>query len=481
MISFLLSMALLVAGYMVYGSLAAKVFKVNPKRKTPALLNADGVDYISMPWWKLFLIQFLNIAGVGPIFGAVMGVMYGPSAFLWIVFGTIFGGAVHDFFAGMLSIRQHGSSLTEIVGAQLGNGVKIVFTIFIIFLHILVGAVFIQSPSNLLHDIISVVPMWAWVALIFIYYLLATLLPIDKIIGRFYPIFGAMLLFMALGTLIMMLYHSIVSPDVRMPEVWDGLKSMHPKNLPVFPMMFISIACGAISGFHAAQSPLVARCMENEKYAVRIFYGAMILEGMVALIWAFAAATFFPNGIEGLLAYAGTGKDASAIVSTISVSWLGKVGGFIAVLGVIAAAVTSGDTIMRSARIIIADFAHIPQKKIKNRIFVALPIFAASAFILFCIDFDVLWRYFAWCNQTLSIFTLWTCTVYLCKAKKNYIMTIIPAMFMTAVCTTYILYAPEGFGVNYNISVVIGVLFAFFGLCLFAQWARFYKKHHNLI
>lgn len=474
MITFIVSLLLLVAGYFFYGKLVEKVFHIDSKRKTPAISKPDGVDYIAMPWWRLFLIQFLNIAGVGPIFGAVMGMMFGPSAFLWIVFGTIFAGAVHDFTSGMISIRQNGASLTEIVGSQLGSVIRIIFTIFTVFLLILVGAVFVQSPSSLLTSQITSVPMWVWVVVIFAYYLLATLLPIDKIIGRFYPIFGAILLFMAAGIMFMMLFHTISDPNISMPEVWDGLKSHHPKGYPIFPMMFVSIACGAISGFHASQSPLVARCIENEKYGRKVFYGAMVLEGIVALIWAAAAGTYF-HGIDGLLVYAGEGKGSAEIVSEISVGWLGKVGGFIAILGVIAAAITSGDTALRSARLSVADFIKYPQEKMTNRLIVSLPIFALSAFILFGVKFEILWRYFAWCNQTLSIFTLWACSIWLFKNKRAYFITMIPAMFMTAVCFTYILYAPEGLGLNYTLSYLIGICFAVIFMLMFCYWGKKYR------
>ncbi len=482
MISFISALVLLIVGYIFYGRVVEKVFKVDYNRKTPALANPDGVDYIAMPWWKLFLIQFLNIAGTGPIFGAVMGIMFGPAAFIWIVFGTIFAGAVHDFTSAMISIRQNGASLTEIVGSQLGKKVKTIMLIFTVFLLIMVGAVFVSQPAALLHGLVPSISVGLFSAIVIVYYLLATLLPIDKIIGKIYPVFGFVFIFMAVGLLF-----SIFRTNAPIPEVWIGLGSMHQDGFPLFPMMFISIACGAISGFHATQSPLMARCITNERYGRRVFYGAMVTEGIVALIWATSGASFFasmypecPNGIVALQTYAKEGHEIAEIVSTICKGWLGSVGGVLAIIGVVVAPITSGDTALRSGRLIIADFLHLDQKPILKRLLIAIPMFAATLLIM-SINADVLWRYFAWSNQTLSIFTLWACSVYLFKHHRKFIITIIPAMFMTAVCTCYILYAPEGLGLSYPVSVISGVMMAFIFLGIFIYWAKKYRKTNPIL
>lgn len=445
MITFIISIVLLIAGYAVYGRIAERVFGADAKRHTPAVAMADGVDYVPMPWWKIFLIQFLNIAGLGPIFGAIMGIMFGPAAFLWIVFGSIFGGAVHDYMSGMLSLRRNGASLPELVGDELGKWVKIFMRAFSLLLMILVGAVFISGPTGLLSNMTPSVSNTWWMVIIFAYYILATLLPIDKLIGRIYPIFGVALLFMAIGILV-----SIFVNDAPIPEITEGLKSRHPNGYPLFPMMFVSIACGAVSGFHATQSPMMARCITNEKYGRPCFYGAMIAEGIVALIWAAAASSFF-GSTDGLQEYVAglpaTANKAAEVVNTISNTWLGKAGGFLAILGVVAAPITSGDTALRSARLIAADFMKTDQRTILKRLLISAPIFL-TAFLILMIDFDVLWRYFAWCNQTLAVFTLWALTVYLRRNKRFYFITLVPTLFMTAVCSAYIMTAPEGFGLD---------------------------------
>ena len=454
MISFTAAIVLLILGYVLYGAFVEKVFGANNEIKTPAIANPDGVDYVPMSWWRIFLIQFLNIAGLGPIFGAIMGIMYGPAAFLWIVFGSIFGGAVHDYISGMISIRQNGASLPEVVGSQLGIGVKQFVRVYSVLLLVLVGAVFVSGPAGILNSIFSNISILWWSVIVFVYYLFATLLPIDKLIGRFYPFFGFCLLFMAAGILI-----AIYTNAAPIPEIWIGIANQEPKGLPIFPMMFISIACGAISGFHATQSPLMARCVKNEKTGRRVFYGAMIAEGIIALIWAAAGSSFY-GSIQGIQEYVATlpptANKAAIVVKAISDNWLGVFGGFVAMLGVVAAPLTSGDTALRSARLTIADFLKFDQKPIKNRLMISIPIFIAT-FILLQINFDILWRYFAWGNQTLSVFTLWACTVYLRKENKNYFITLIPALFMTLVCTTYIFYAPEGLRLPYWISVVVGI------------------------
>ena len=468
MTSFLIALAVLIGGYFIYGAIVEKIFGTDPTRKTPAYTMRDDVDYMPLPTWKVFLIQFLNIAGLGPIFGAIMGVMFGPAAFIWIVVGTIFAGAVHDFISGAISLRARGMSLPEIVGNELGNGIKQVMRVFSLLLMILVGAVFVSQPADL---IAGMTPEYLdrifWVVVIFVYYMLATVLPIDKLIGNFYPIFGFALLFMAVGILGVLIWG-----DVTLNlDFSQGLESQHPKNLPIFPMMFVSIACGAISGFHATQSPMMARCLKNERLARPIFYGAMVAEGVVALIWA-AAAIAFTGGYDQLATYmAEHNNSAGVLVNDISMSWLGTFGGILALFGVVAAPITSGDTALRSARLIAADFLHYDQSSVAKRLIISIPIFAA-AFGIMMIDFSVLWRYFAWCNQTLAVFTLWAITVYLARHKKAYIITLIPAMFMTVVSVSYILFAPtpEGFGLSYPIAVGSGIAVALVLLGLFFNY-----------
>ncbi len=469
MVTFVVSILLLILGYIVYGGFVAKVFGVDANRPTPAIVNPDGVDYVAMPWWKIFLIQFLNIAGLGPIFGAIMGVMFGPSAFLWIVFGSIFGGAVHDYLSGMLSLRRNGASLPELVGEQLGSGVKQFMRAFSLLLMVLVGAVFVSGPAGLLAGMVDSISTTRWIIIIFLYYMLATLLPIDKLIGKIYPLFGFALLFMAVGILV-----SLFINNAPIPEITSGLASQHPQGYSIFPMMFVSIACGAVSGFHATQSPMMARCMVNEKYGRPCFYGAMIAEGVVALIWAAAASSFF-GSVGGLQEYVAslpaTANKAAEVVNLISNSWLGSVGGILAVLGVVAAPITSGDTALRSARLIAADFLHIDQKPIAKRLIVAVPLFVGT-FILLQINFDIIWRYFAWSNQTLSVFTFWALTVYLYKEKRNYWITLLPALFMSAVCSAYIMVAPEGFGLPPYIGYITAAIVCVSFLLLFIRFTR---------
>ena len=387
MISFTIALVILVAGYFLYSKVVERVFGADYKRPTPVQTMADGVDYVALPSWKIFLIQFLNIAGLGPIFGAIMGVMFGPAAFLWIVFGTIFAGAVHDYLSGMLSLRSGGASLPEIVGSQLGNKVKNTMRVFSLLLMILVGAVFVYNPADLLAMLTPEgLDRTFWVILIFVYYMAATLLPIDKLIGKLYPLFGIALLFMAVGIMVMLYVNG-----GAMPEIWHEFYNhkADPDANPIFPMMFVSIACGAISGFHATQSPMMARCLQTENHARPIFYGAMAAEGVVALIWAAAAITF-TGGYGGLQEFLGSGSPA-VLVDTLSRDWLGAFGGILAVLGVIAAPITSGDTALRSARLIASDFMSIKQKKIAQRLMVSVPIFVLC-FLIMMIPYDALWR-----------------------------------------------------------------------------------------
>jgi len=471
MLTFVIALIVLVLGYVFYGKFIERLFGADPKREVPATSMADGVDYIAMPTWKAYMIQFLNIAGLGPIFGAIMGAKFGTASYLWIVFGTIFAGSVHDYLSGMISMRHGGESLPQLIGRYLGGSVQKVFIIFSMVLLILVGAVFVSQPADILArltpDTLGV--NW-WIGIIFIYYLIATLFPIDKIIGKFYPIFGAALLFMAFGIMIALL---INRPEL--PEIWNGFGTKYDKN-PIFPMMFISIACGAISGFHATQSPLMARCMTNETKGRIVFYGAMISEGIVALIWAAAATAYFGEH--------GTDQGAAAIVLEISKTWLGKVGGLLAILGVVVAPISSGDTALRSARLIVADFFHIKQKSIGSRLAISIPLFIITFGALFYSlrdkeGFNIIWRYFAWSNQTLAVFTLWAVTVYLTQHKKNVLVTLVPALFMTVVTVTYIFMAPEGFRLAPWIAYIIAGVVSLAFLIIYLIWKRRFDKQNN--
>ncbi len=472
MASFLLSMVLLVVGYFTYAKVVERIFGIDEKRVTPAIALEDGVDYVPMKWGKIFLIQFLNIAGLGPIFGAIMGALFGPAAFLWIVFGTIFAGGVHDYLSGMMSMRHDGKSIPEIVGIYLGNTMRQIMRVFSAVLLILVGTVFMSGPAGLLANL-GLSGIFAnsffWLILILIYYFIATVLPIDKIIARFYPAFGIVLLIMAVG-----IGFRLVATNAPIPNI--SFTNMHPQGLSLWPILFITIACGAISGFHSTQSPLMARCLPTEKYGRRVFYGAMVGEGMVALVWAAAAMSFFPNGIAGLnevLNQGGTGL----VVNEISMGLLGPIGGVLALLGVIACPITSGDTAFRSTRLILADMFSVEQKGIKNRLLLAIPILAIG-FVLNYIDFAIIWRYFAWANQTLATIVLWTGAVYLEREKRSHLMASVPAAFMTAVVTTYILQAPEGFSLPTSISYPVGILAA---VAATAAFVVFLKKQKTAL
>lgn len=446
MVSFLLSAVALVVGYLVYGKFVEKVFGADENRKTPAVAQADGVDFVEMDWKKAFLIQFLNIAGLGPIFGAIAGALWGPIAFLWIVLGSIFAGAVHDYFAGMLSMRHGGDTVAEIVGRYLGTSAKNVMRVFSVLLLILVGVVFINGPAGLLQNMTGI-NKFIFLGIIIAYYLLATVLPVDKVIGKIYPIFGAALLIMGVGIM-----GGIILKGYTIPEI--ALTNMHPAGKSIFPFLFITIACGAISGFHATQSPIMARCLKNEKQGRRVFYGAMIAEGMIALIWAAAAMSFF-GSIEGLK----EAGSAAVVVNTISSSLLGPVGGVLAVLGVVAAPITSGDTAFRSARLAIADAIGLKQDAFANRFKVAIPLFAIGLALCF-IDFSIIWRYFAWSNQTLATIMLWASAAFLVKEGKFHWIATIPATFMTAVITSYILVAPEGLRLPESFGIPTGIVVA---------------------
>jgi carbon starvation protein CstA len=466
MITFIVCLIVLVLGYVLYGALTEKIFGMDPQRATPAVANPDGVDTVPMGWMRIFLIQFLNIAGLGPIFGAVAGAMWGPVAFIWIVLGCIFAGAVHDYFSGMLSIRNGGASIAEVVGLYLGPFFKHFMRFFSVLLLVLVGVVFVKGPATILSGLGTPFGAQVWIYIIFAYYLLATLLPIDKLIGRIYPLFGLALLFMAGGIL-----YGLLTGGHTIPEM--SFQNMHSNvdKYPIFPMLFITIACGAISGFHATQSPLMARCVTSERLGRRIFYGAMIAEGIVAMIWAAAAMTFF-GGVSALNETMGaSGHNPAWAVTEISAGFLGGIGGILALLGVVAAPITSGDTAFRSARLIIADALRLKQGPILRRLVVTIPLFVIG-FLLTRIDFGIIWRYFAWSNQTLATLMLWTAAMYLARKRGFHWLLSVPATVMTAVCATYILFASEGFALAYGLSVVIGVVTALAALAAFLYAAQ---------
>lgn len=450
MITFLVCIAALVAGFFIYGRFVDRFFGSDPSRKTPAETMADGVDYIKLPTWKVFIIQFLNIAGLGPIFGAILGAAYGPVAYLWIVAGCIFMGAVHDYFSGMLSLRNGGVNMPDLVGRYLGPKVKNVLVILVCFLMLAVGVSFVTGPADLMQSLTGWDKTW-WLYIIFFYYILATLLPIDKIIGSVYPLFGAALLFMAVGVFGAMIVGDIKGTVEMQEMTLSTFRNFHsdPQNNVLVPMLFVVISCGAISGFHATQSPLMSRCLKNEKYARPVFYGAMIAEGIVAMIWAAAAIAYFggPEGLnqaatEGIMINGTLTKVTPAIaVDMICKSWLGQFGAVIAIIGVVVCPITSGDTAFRSLRLTVADLARYDQKSILRRLVISVPAFAVAYFCCM-VDFSTLWQYVGICNQLLAAFVLWMATAYLISVKKPHWMTSLPATFITFICVSYFFIAP---------------------------------------
>ncbi len=473
MISLILSFAVLIAGYLFYGKLVEKVFAPDD-RETPAYVKQDGVDYIPLPTWKAFLVQLLNIAGTGPIFGALMGACFGPVVFLWIIFGAVLGGGIHDYMSGMISERHDGASIAELSGIYLGPAAMWFMRLFSVLLLLLTGTVFINSPAALLArltpDIFSVT---FWIVVIIIYYVLATLLPIDKIIGKLYPVFGVVLIIMAVGIM-----SGIVIGGYRVPEI--VFEDLHPDNLPIWPFMFITVACGAISGFHATQSPMMAKCLTSEKEGRKIFYGAMLSESVIALIWAAGGAAFY--GATGGLYAALSDMGQSGVVYDISMGMLGPVGGALAVIGVIACPITTGDTAFRSARLILAEITKLDQKFIRNRLLITLPLLGLGS-VLTQLDFNVLWRYFSWSNQTLAMFTLWVITAYLLKKQQNKytsLITALPASFMTAVSLTYIMMADEGLKLSGSISYPVGIAAALILFTIYViKWVSIYKTERT--
>ena len=461
MISFILALVVLVVGYVIYGRLVDGIFGPDD-RKTPAIEINDGVDCIPMKTWKAVLIQLLNIAGTGPIFGALMGACFGPVVFLWIVFGAILGGGVHDFMCGMISERNKGASIAELSGIYLGKSALYLMRAFSVLLLLLTGTVFVTSPAALIARLTpDTLSNGFWIIVILLYYILATLIPIDKLIGRIYPVFGVILIVMAISIVGGILFHS----QYNIPEL--TLANLHPDNLPIWPFMFVTVACGAISGFHATQSPLMAKCIMSEHDGRKVFYGAMILESVIALVWAAGGVAFY--GTTQLLSEAISSLGQSGTVYEISRTMLGSVGGVLAVIGVVVCPITSGDTAFRSARLILAEWTGLDQKHIKNRLIITIPLLLIGA-ILTQLDFNVLWRYFSWSNQTLAMISLWVATAYLLdRGTKLYktLVTALPATFMSAVSMTYILMAKEGLGLIAGIAYPVGIIFAAILFCFY--------------
>ena len=491
MLWFFICVALLVAGYFLYSRVIENIFGIRPERQTPAYAMQDGIDYVPMSKKRIWLIQLLNIAGTGPIFGPILGALYGPVAMLWIVFGCIFAGAVHDYLTGMLSIRNGGANLPFLAGKYLGNPFKHFMNILAVVLLLLVGVVFVASPASLLTnitmDLTSTGTVGAaavndeagaskgtilavWTAIIFVYYIIATLVPIDKIIGRVYPIFGALLLFMTVG-----MFYGLIANDIAFFRtigtdigLVDFFKNMHPENLPIWPILFVTIACGAISGFHATQTPLMARCAENEKEARFIFYGAMIAEGVIALIWCMVGLSFYDSQADLVEALKGT---PSKVVYDSAVGMLGIVGGTLAVLGVVILPITSGDTAFRAARLMLAEWFNIEQRTLAKRLMIAIPLFVIG-FLVSKVDFQILWRYFGWANQTTAMITLWVVSAYLLSVRKFHWVSTIPAVFMTMICSSFILNAKIGLNLDYQLSVWLGIASGIIALLVFLKMIK---------
>ena len=465
MLSFFLCLALLIGGYFVYGKIVDNTFAPDD-RETPAVRINDGVDYVVMPQWKLFLVQLLNIAGLGPIFGAMQGALWGPIVFLWITFGTILAGGVHDYFSGMLSARNEGVSIAEVTGIYMGGIMKNVMRVFSVVLLVMVGTVFAVGPAGLITTLIGnsggagmLINVKMWTFIILAYYFVATFISIDKIIGKIYPVFGICLIVMAIGVGIGIFTHA----EYQIPEIWSHFYNMHPKSTPVWSFMFITVACGAISGFHSTQSPLMARCLKSERQGRFVFYGAMTAEGVIALIWAAAGCAIYEvsGGLStGLSEALGAGQ--SAAIYDVCAKTMGGIGIALAMVGVIVCPITSGDTAFRSARLTLADWFGMDQQKRKNRLVLCVPLLAVGAFVS-QLDYSIVWRYFSWTNQTLAMIVLWTASMYLFMEKKNYWITAVPATFMSAVSMTYFFAAPEclnlGTGIAYPVGIVCAVVF----------------------
>jgi len=483
MISFIVCFLILILGYLFYGKVVDRIF--NPDdRETPAVAINDGVDYVVMPLWKLFLVQLLNIAGLGPIFGALSGAMWGPVVFLWITFGTVFAGAVHDYFAGMLSERNNGASISEVTGIYLGGGMKNVMRVFSVILLIMVGTVFAVGPAGLLVTLCSnsgatgiLTNKVFWLAIIMVYYFIATFISVDKVIGKIYPLFGICLIVMAVGVCF-----GTMTSGTPIPEIFSNFTNMHPKGTPIWAFMFITVACGAISGFHATQSPLMARCLKSERQGRFVFYGAMVAEGIIALIWAAAGVTLL--GVDKLAEMGGGNNNT---VYTICTMTMGKIGIILAMLGVIACPITSGDTAFRSARLTLSDWFKLDQGKWTTRLALCVPVLGIGAILGFGnalgkIDYQIIWRYFSWSNQTLAMIVLWAASMFLAQNKRNYWITAIPATFMSAVSSTYFMMAGECMGLipffknNAAVGYPVGIVVAICFLAIFLAKSKKYAK-----
>ena len=464
MVSFLICLALLIGGYFVYGKVVENTFGPDD-RETPAVKINDGVDYVVLPQWKLFMIQLLNIAGLGPIFGAMQGALWGPIVFLWITFGTIFAGAVHDYFSGMMSERNNGASISEISGIYLGGFMKNVMRVFSVVLLIMVGTVFAVGPAGLIVTLFKnggstgvVTTTLFWLIIVLVYYFIATFISIDKIIGKIYPIFGICLIIMAVGVAVGI----FVKPEYTIPEIWDHFGSMHPKGIPVWSFMFITVACGAISGFHSTQTAIISRTMKSERQGRNTFYNMMVLEGFIAMVWAAGAM-----GVYNLALQEPNAGLATGTVGVVCKYLLGHVGGIIALLGVIVLPITSGDTALRALRLSLSETLHIDQSTNGKRIKLSVPIFALVIAILVFAKtnadgFNILWRYFAWANQTLSLFAFLCITAWMFENGKGKWAWIpmIPGCFYTFICVTYIANAHIGFNIPWTPAYIIGVVCA---------------------
>ncbi|MDX8044377.1 carbon starvation CstA family protein [Gracilibacillus sp. S3-1-1] len=466
MVTFLLSILLLIIGYFTYGKFIERLFGPKDNRDTPAKSINDGVDYVPMHKQRNAMIQLLNIAGTGPIFGPIMGALYGPVAFLWIVIGSIFAGAVHDYLTGMISIRNKGAHIPALAGKFLGNISRHMVNIFSLLLLVLVGTVFVTTPASLIEILLDgKVALWIIVGVIFLYYFLSTILPVNQIIGKIYPVLGAILLIGTVSIGIALMFSGYSIPEMNVQNV-------HPDNLPIFPLLFFTITCGALSGFHATQSPIISRTTQKESQGRYIFYGMMIAEGIIAMIWAAAAMSVFDGQTLNQIIAEGT---ASAAVSDISVTLLGAIAGTVAVIGVIVLPITSGDTAFRAARSIIADYISLGQRKVFNRLIIAIPLFVVG-YILTKIDFNILWRYFSWANQATAAIALWIATMYLIIKRKNYIVSLVPAIFMTYMVFVYILNAKIGFNVELNLSFILGIFLTIGTVVLFFHKAQKNKQ-----
>ncbi|MBQ4405204.1 MAG: carbon starvation protein A [Selenomonadaceae bacterium] len=465
MITFIIGLVILIVGAAIYGAFCERMMKPNANVKTPAIAKRDGVDYVPMNKWKNCLIELLNIAGTGPVLGPIQGILFGPIAFITIPIGCVIGGAFHDYMSGMISLRNNGEQMPALVKRFLGGGVYKIYNVFVCLLMLLVGVVFIYTPGDLFvaqvigGDVSTLSAEVVTVyAVILLYYLLATLLPIDKIIGRIYPIFGAILLLSAVG-----IFFGLFIKGYPLLEIWDtGLFGVHPFGEHFIPIFFITVACGITSGFHSTQATIIARSVTNEQHGRLIYYNTMIAEGFIAMSWAGAAM----GAVDlAMVVYADLVKIPAVVVGVIAKHMLGDVGGTVAVLGVIVLAITSGDTALRSLRLMVADALHIDNKKKSNILILALIIFTIVAGVLYfaktnASGFAILWRYFSWANETIAVFAFAMIAVYMMKNNLPYLMAIIPGTFYMYMVSTYILHAPIGFGLNYTLSYILAAVAA---------------------